>query len=165
MAKEIERKFLIRNDGWRHEAASSSKFLQAYIASGDDRSIRVRIIDGETAKLTVKIGREMLSRDEFEYEIPVSDAHELAELAIGIVLDKVRHRVEHKGYTWEIDVYSGTYAGLVVAEVEIENEKAQPELPAWIGREITGDRRYSNLVMATEDLSTELIHGIPAAAR
>jgi CYTH domain-containing protein len=165
MAKEIERKFLIRNDGWLHEAAASSKFLQAYIASGDDRSIRVRIIDGETAKLTVKIGREMLSRDEFEYEIPVADARELAELAIGIVLDKVRHRVEHKGYTWEIDVYSGAYAGLVVAEVEIENEKAQPELPAWIGREITGDRRYSNLVMATEDLSTELIHGIPAAAR
>ncbi|TWF52027.1 CYTH domain-containing protein [Neorhizobium alkalisoli] len=165
MAKEIERKFLVRNDGWRIEAASSSQFLQAYIASGDDRSIRVRIIDGTKARLTVKIGREMLSRDEFEYDIPVSDANELADLSIGIVLEKVRHRVEHKGYIWEIDVYSGTYEGLIVAEVEIEDEKARPELPAWIGREITGDRRYSNLVMATEDLSRELIHGVPAAAR
>lgn len=165
MAKEIERKFLVRNDGWRREAASSSRFLQAYIASGDDRSIRVRIIDGTKARLTVKIGREMLSRDEFEYDIPVSDANELADLSIGIVLEKVRHRVEHKGYVWEIDVYSGAYEGLIVAEVEIEDEKARPELPAWIGREITGDRRYSNLVMATEDLSRELIHGVPAAAR
>lgn len=165
MAKEIERKFLVRNDGWRHEAASSSRFLQAYIASGDDRSIRVRIIDGKAARLTVKIGRNMLSRDEFEYEIPVSDASELADLSIGIVLEKVRHRVEHNGYVWEVDVYSGAYDGLIVAEVEIENEKARPDLPAWIGREITGDRRYSNLVMATEDLSRELIHGVPAAAR
>jgi CYTH domain-containing protein len=165
MAKEIERKFLVGSDGWRMEAASSSALLQAYVASAEDRSVRVRIMDGERARLTIKIGRELLSRDEFEYEIPFADAQELAGSAIGVVLEKTRYRIDHHGYTWEVDVYGGTYEGLVVAEVEVEHEQAQPELPYWIGREITGDRRYSNLVMATEDLSRELVHGLSTTTR
>jgi CYTH domain-containing protein len=66
---------------------------------------------------------------------------------------------------WEVDVYDGAYKGLVVAEVEMEDESADPELPGWIGQEVTGDRRYSNLVMATEDLSAELADGLSSAAR
>ncbi|KAB1088025.1 CYTH domain-containing protein [Neorhizobium galegae] len=165
MAKEIERKFLVKSDGWRSEVSSSSDFLQAYVASGDDRSVRVRIMDGKRAKLTIKIGRELLARDEFEYEIPLADAEEMANAAVGIVLEKTRHEVRHGGYTWEVDVYDGAYKGLVVAEVEIEDEGALPDIPDWIGGEITGDRRYSNMVMATEDLSGELCHGVPSAAR
>jgi CYTH domain-containing protein len=157
MAKEIERKFLVKSDGWRSEVSSSSDFLQAYIASGDDRSVRIRIMDGKRAKLTIKIGRELIARDEFEYEIPLADAEEMAQNAIGVVLEKTRHEVEHEGYTWEVDVYAGAYKGLIVAEVEVEDEGALPDIPDWIGREITGDRRYSNLVMATEDMSGELL--------
>lgn len=165
MAKEIERKFKVSGNGWRSEASSSSDFLQAYIASGEDRSVRVRIMDCARAKLTIKIGRQLLARDEFEYEIPLADAQEMSKTALGIVLEKTRYRVEHNGYVWEVDVYAGTYAGLIVAEVEIEHEDANPDIPEWIGEEITGDRRYSNVVMATEDLSRELVDGLSLAAR
>jgi CYTH domain-containing protein len=165
MAKEIERKFLVNGDGWRSEVSSSSDFLQAYIASGDDRSVRIRIMDGKRAKLTIKIGTSLIARDEFEYEIPLTDAEEMAKTAIGVVLEKTRHEVKHAGYVWEVDVYEGAYKGLVVAEVEMEDESAQPELPDWIGKEVTGDRRYSNLVMATEDLSAELSDALSSEAR
>lgn len=157
MAKEIERKFLVKSDGWRSEVSSSTDFLQAYIASGDDRSVRIRIMDGKRAKLTIKIGRDLIARDEFEYQIPLADAEEMAQNAIGVVLEKTRHEVEHGGYIWEVDVYDGAYKGLIVAEVEVEDVGALPNIPDWIGREITGDRRYSNMVMATEDMSGELL--------
>ncbi|CAD7040320.1 CYTH domain-containing protein [Pseudorhizobium endolithicum] len=160
MAKEIERKFLVKDDGWRGEAMSASDFVQAYVATQEDRSLRVRLIDDRRATLTIKIGRQLISRDEFEYEIPVDDARELIGSALGIVLEKTRHEVEHEGFTWEVDVYAGAYRGLVVAEVEMEHEGQEPPLPAWIGREVTGDRRFSNLVMATEDLCAELCHGL-----
>lgn len=163
MAKEIERKFLVRSDAWRTEISSSSAFLQAYITSGKDRSVRVRIRDGKRAQLTVKIGKQMFARSEFEYEIPLSDAQELAGNAIGTVLEKTRHNVEYRGYVWEVDVYSGKYAGLVVAEVELPDEKTMPPIPDWIGQEVTGDRRYSNALMAVDDLSEELLHGLSPA--
>lgn len=164
MAKEIERKYLVKTDGWRSGAASSSSFLQAYIASGKDRSVRVRIMDDKKARLTIKIGRNLFARDEFEYDIPLTDAREMSEQALGVVLEKTRYFVPYEGYTWEVDVYAGAYAGLVVAEVEIASEKEQPLLPTWIGKEITGDRRYSNVNMAIEDLSEELVHGLPFTA-
>jgi CYTH domain-containing protein len=165
MALEIERKFLVKSDAWRSAASSSSHFLQAYVASASDRSVRVRIMDGQKAKLTIKIGKQLFARAEYEYEIPVSDATELAEHAIGVVLDKTRYNVAYQGYVWEVDVYAGRYDGLVVAEVELEDEKAMPPIPDWIGREVTGDRRYSNVVMAANDLSEELLHGVSFEAR
>ncbi len=164
MAKEIERKYMVKNDGWRAGVSSSSSFLQAYIASGKDRSVRIRIMDGKKAKLTIKIGRDLFARDEFEYEVPLADAHEMAQQALGVVLEKTRYFVPYDGYTWEVDVYAGAYAGLVVAEVEIASEKERPSLPDWVGKEITGDRRYSNVNMAIEDLSEELVHGLPFTA-
>src|SRR5690606_20271523 len=106
----------------------------------------------------------MISRDEFEYDIPVADAKDLIGSALGIVLEKTRYEVEHEGFTWEVDVYAGAYEGLVVAEVELEHEEQQPPLPSWIGHEVTGDRRFSNLVMATEDLSMELCSGLSHSA-
>jgi CYTH domain-containing protein len=160
MAKEIERKYLVNNDGWRAQASSSSSFLQAYIASGKDRSVRVRIMDGKLARLTIKIGRDLFARDEFEYDIPIADAREMADQALGVVLEKTRYKVPFENHIWEVDVYAGTYSGLVVAEVEIAHEKVQPAIPDWIGQEVTGDRRYSNVTMATEDLSEELLNGL-----
>lgn len=165
MAKEIERKFLVTGDGWRNAASTSSRFLQAYVAAAEDRSVRVRIVDGKHAKLTIKFGKNLIARDEFEYDIPLADAEEMAKAATGIVLEKTRHRIDHEGYTWEVDVFDGIYRGLVVAEVELESEAAQPDIPSWIGQEITGDRRYSNAVMATEDLSKELVDALSPAAR
>lgn len=164
MAKEIERKFLVNGDDWRAEATSSSEFIQAYVVTMDDRSLRVRVMDDDRATLTLKIGRQTISRDEFEYAVPLTDAKELVANALGIVIQKTRHEVEHQGFTWEVDVYAGAYQGLVVAEVEMEDEAQDPPLPAWIGREVTGDRRYSNQVMASENLSAELVDGLSHTA-
>jgi CYTH domain-containing protein len=164
MAKEIERKFLVKDDGWRAEVTSSSDFIQAYIVTMDDRSLRVRLMDDERASMTLKIGRRLISRDEFEYTIPVADAKELISNALGLVLQKTRYEVEHEGFVWEIDVYAGVYVGLVVAEVEMDDEEQDPALPSWIGKEVTGDPRYSNQMMAAEDMSMELCDGISHTA-
>ncbi|MFA1621466.1 CYTH domain-containing protein [Rhizobium mongolense] len=150
MAKEIERKFLVRNDGWRAKAETKSILRQGYIASMDDRSVRVRILDGKRARLTIKIGRNTVTRDEFEYEIPVSDAEELMQSTIGLVIEKTRYRVPHDNFVWEVDVFAGAHRGLVIAEVEMKSENDDPSRPAWLGREVTGDFRYSNQALATE---------------
>lgn len=150
MAKEIERKFLVRSDGWRAGTETKSVLRQGYIASMEDRSVRVRIIDRKNAKLTIKIGRSTMTRDEFEYDIPVSDAEELLDAAIGVVIEKTRYRIPYEGYTWEVDVFAGRHRGLVIAEVEMGAESDRPALPAWLGREVTGDFRYSNQALATE---------------
>lgn len=158
MAKEIERKFLVRSDEWQRETTSRKSFQQAYIASMEDRSVRVRIMDDADARLTIKIGTSALVRDEYEYPITVEDARELMTTALGIVIEKTRYTVDHEGFVWEVDVFDGIYRGLVVAEVEMKQETDRPALPAWLGPEVTGDRRYSNQHMALEDLSGELCH-------
>jgi CYTH domain-containing protein len=150
MAKEIERKFLVRGDGWRAEAETNSTLRQGYIASMEDRSVRVRILDGKRARLTIKIGISALTRDEFEYDIPVADAKELLESAMGLIIEKTRYRVPHDGFIWEVDVFGGSYRGLVIAEVEMGAETDKPTLPSWLGREVTGDSRYSNQALATQ---------------
>lgn len=149
MAKEIERKFLVRGDHWRDLATEKLVLRQAYIAAMDDRSVRVRLTNHTLATLTMKIGKALI-RDEFEYEIPVSDAEELLGNAIGLVIEKIRYKVPYKGFVWEVDVFRGAHRGLVVAEVELENESDSPELPEWVGREVTGEYRYSNQALATQ---------------
>jgi CYTH domain-containing protein len=149
MAKEIERKFLVRGDGWRSFVSRTRLLRQAYIASMDDRSVRVRLENGHIATLTVKIGRTM-TRDEFEYAIPTSDAEELLGTAIGLIIRKTRHVVPFKGFTWEVDVFEGAHAGLIIAEVEMDDESDRPELPDWVGEEVTGQYRYSNQALALQ---------------
>jgi CYTH domain-containing protein len=165
MAKEIERKFLVASESWRTHVTESISIVQAYVAAGDDRNVRVRIIDDQRAQLTVKLGRHVVTRDEYEYDIPVEDAREMIAGAVGIVIEKRRFIVPHGDFTWEVDVFAGFYKGLIVAEVEMESEDDAPEIPDWIGREVTGDRRYSNMVMATEDLSAEHGDGLSHQAR
>ncbi|MCM2475873.1 CYTH domain-containing protein [Rhizobium sp. CG5] len=160
MAKEIERKFLVLSDDWRPLATSSTPMRQAYIASMDDRSVRVRTRNGTSAMLTIKIGQNLRVRDEFEYPVPLADAQELMTLAIGRVIEKTRHTVEHGGFIWEVDVFEGVYEGLIIAEVEMRSETDDPALPAWLGAEITGDRRYSNQSLAIEPSPTEFKHGL-----
>ncbi|MBB4186110.1 CYTH domain-containing protein [Sinorhizobium terangae] len=152
MAKEIERKFLVASSGWKEHADKGIKLQQAYVVTMEDRSVRVRIHGSKWARLTIKIGKSALVRNEYEYDLPMDDARELLTQAVGIVIEKRRYRVPHKGFTWEIDVYEGALQGLVVAEVEMKRETDLPALPPWLGREITGDRRYSNQALATEGL-------------
>lgn len=156
MAKEIERKFLVASDEWRDKVTRSMAFRQAYVASLENRSVRVRIVDGRDATLTIKIGESALVRDEYEYSIPLKDAEELMASAPGVVIEKTRHTVDHRGFTWEIDVFEGKYQGLVVAEVEMKDENADPALPSWLGKEVTGDSRFSNQSLAMDCPSGDL---------
>ena len=142
MPQEIERKFLVASDGWRAGADKGRSFRQAYLAGTDRVAIRVRITDGEEAVLTIKSAKSGLTRGEFEYPLPLADAEALTELRQGSVLRKTRFRSPHAGRTWEVDVYSGENAGLVVAEIELGSEEDTIALPTWVGREVTGDPRF-----------------------
>ncbi|QQM30803.1 CYTH domain-containing protein [Martelella lutilitoris] len=148
MAREIERKFLVDGDGWKDGAEKGVRLKQAYLLGATDRSARVRIFDGARARITLKFGAGAMSRDEFEYDVPLDDALEMIAYALGTVIDKTRYRVPAGDFVWEIDVYHQDLAGLVVAEVELPNEAARPHLPDWLGREVTGDGRYTNQALA-----------------
>lgn len=158
MAKEIERKFMVASGDWRSAADGGTRFQQAYIVTMEDRSVRVRLMDDKRAKLTIKIGTGSMTRDEFEYEIPVAAARDMMSMAIGLVIEKTRYEVQHRGFLWEVDVYGGAHEGLVVAEVELDAEGDTPDLPAWLGAEVTGDPHYSNQYLSTSPLVSKTDH-------
>lgn len=150
MAIEIERKFLVTSDAWRGAALDDGRAIrQGYLAPGgpDAASVRVRLIGGE-ARLTVK-GPGLLERAEFEYPIPIGDAQAMFEAGLcAPLVEKRRTRVAHGGLVWEVDVFAGHLAGLVVAEVELASAGQVVSLPGWVGREVTGDPRYQNSALA-----------------
>ncbi len=144
---EIERKFLVRNDGWRSCAADPHVFQQVYLSRRDQTTVRVRLIDGTSALLTIKFRSVGFTKQEYEYEIPVDEAIDLLTKT-GHVLEKTRYHVLHDGRNWYVDVFGGAYKGLTLAEVEMASEEDRPNLPQWLGREVTGKKRYSNRAMA-----------------
>jgi adenylate cyclase len=149
MGVEIERKFLVRRDLWPGASVitSSTPFQQGYLSRERGRTVRIRRA-GDHAYLTIKGESVALVRPEFEYEIPVTDAGPLLAMCAGPIIEKVRHLVEHEGHTWEVDEFSGANAGLLVAEIELTRADDGFARPAWVGDEVTDDRRYlnSNLV-------------------
>ena len=145
MALEIERKFLVLDDSYKHEAFSKSHILQGYICSGRGRTVRIRIRD-DRAYITIK-GPSLdggLSRYEFEQEIPLDDARQLMKLCEPGTIDKTRWLVKSGRHTFEVDEFFGDNEGLVMAEVELAYEDEPYEKPDFIGKEVTGDRRYYN---------------------
>jgi adenylate cyclase len=148
MATEIERKFLVVGSGWRDRVQSASRIRQGYLSREGRASVRVRVVDSARASLTIKAAKGRFSRHEYEYAIPLADGEALLELCAGHLIDKVRHRVDVGGRTWEIDVFEDENAGLVIAEVELASEGDALALPDWAGREITEDRRYYNACLA-----------------
>ncbi|SDP56115.1 adenylate cyclase [Selenomonas ruminantium] len=141
MAKEIERKFLVR-ENWQPQNAGVD-IAQGYLSTVPERTVRVRI-KADRAFLTIKGRNEGISRPEFEYEIPVADAEELLQLAEQPVLRKKRYLEKHGGFLWEIDVFAGANVGLVVAEIELPTEDTVFSPPCWLGEEVSGDVRYYN---------------------
>lgn len=148
MTIEIERKFLIRGDGWRDRIINSQTIVQAYLTKDDDVTVRVRVIDDEHAALTIKGGGVSLSRYEFEYGIPLEDARQLLALRTGDEILKTRHTLDLPGGKWVVDEFSGAHKGLVLAEVEISSAGADVTRPSWLGREVTGDHRYYDSSLA-----------------
>ncbi len=152
MALEIERKFLVTGDGWR-SAGAGTPFRQGYLSCDPERTVRVRLA-GSDGKLTIKGKTTGISRLEFEYDIPASDATRLLDLCEDRVVEKIRHVVLHAGKTWEVDEFQGSNAGLIVAEIELRSEDEGFDLPDWIGEEVSSDRRYFNAYLCQTPFTT-----------
>ena len=147
MAVEIERKFLLRDESWRRLYTRKQEITDGLIAFAPERKVRVRICD-QRATLAIKSKMTGLADAEFEYEIPLADAEELlAYHCIRPGLAKTRYWVPHGPFTWQIDVYKGILEGVVLAEVELPSETAPLALPAWVGREVTGNPDYKKINM------------------
>ncbi len=144
MGVEIERKFLVIGTDWQAAVKARRRLVQFYLNRDARSSVRVRIEDGVRAWLTIKRASSGIGRDEFEYPIPLGDATAMLSFAEGAVIDKLRHVVAHGGLDWEIDVFAGDNAGLVIAEVELASADQAIELPGWVGSEVSRDRAYFN---------------------
>lgn len=153
MAIEIERKFLVKGDAWRDQVTARKRIRQAYLSNGGAASVRIRLVDEQKARLTIKSndksGGPALSRVELEYSVPFEDALVMLDLRKGRIIDKMRHLVPTgEGRTWEVDVFAGEHEGLIMAEIELGSAEEEVALPDWIGREVTGDPRYGNVALA-----------------
>ncbi|PXX46202.1 CYTH domain-containing protein [Aquitalea magnusonii] len=146
MGLEIERRFVIANDGWRGLAAGV-QYRQGYLSVEKERTVRVRIV-GDQAWLTLKGNISDISRHEFEYAIPLADAQTIMDAMCPMVVDKLRHRIEFGGYVWEVDEFFGENAGLVLAEIELPAEDTPFAKPDWVGAEVTTDGRYTNAYLS-----------------
>lgn len=143
MAREIERKFLV-DTAALPPLTGGVDMVQGFIPTRDLTAVRVRLA-GDRAWLTLKGESAGATRSEFEYPIPVADARQMiAEFCGGKVISKTRYRMTYGDHLWEIDVFSGDNAGLIVAEVELADEGDDPRLPPWAGPEVTEDIRYFN---------------------
>ena len=147
MAKEIERKYLVTSTEWK-SLSEKKLYRQGYLAINNGGVVRVRTV-ADKGYLTIKSQRNNLTRDEFEYEIPFEDAEYMLEnLCIKPLVEKYRTKINYNGMVWEVDDFIGENEGLVIAEIELEYENQQIDLPNWLGVEVTNDPKYynSNLV-------------------
>lgn len=147
---EIERKFLVDPAFAESLAGRRGRRLeQFYLGEAFDPAVRIRIADEQQAWLTIKGRVDGLSAAEFEYEIPVEDAREMASrLRHSAVISKTRYEIPRGGHVWEVDVFDGDNHGLVVAEIELASEDAQFDHPDWLRGEISHDHRYKNVSLA-----------------
>lgn len=154
MGAEIERKFLLIDESWRHAVERSTVYRQGYLSDRDDVTVRIRIA-AESAWITVKGPSDGIARAEFEYDIPVADAGVmLSTLCRPPLIEKTRHIVTHAGFTWEIDEFAGDNVGLVVAEVELSDADQQFELPDWAGKDVSSLTRYFNAALVERPFAT-----------
>jgi adenylate cyclase len=142
---EIERKFLVKAYDYRKEAHRKTKIIQGYLTKDPKRTVRVRIREDQ-GFLTIKgmSSEDGLSRFEWEKEIPLDEAQELITLCLPTVIEKTRYEVTYKGVLFEIDEFEGAHNGLVLVEVELNSTKDIFEIPKWVDKEVTGDKKYYN---------------------
>ena len=147
MAKEIERKFLVKGD-FKPFVNKQTRIVQGYLSSVPERTVRVRI-KGDKGFLTIKgIGNVSgASRYEWEKEIPLTETEELLKICEPGVIDKTRFLVKAGPHTFEVDEFYGENNGLVIAEVELATETESFEKPSWLGEEVTGDTKYYNSML------------------
>lgn len=144
MGVEIERKFLVKPQEWNILSKPEGVLIkQGYLLIESSKTVRVRI-KGTMGYITIKGESRAISRDEFEYKIPVADAEELIQNFCGNVISKVRYKILFAGNLWEVDVFNGDNEGLVIAEIELKSEEQEFEIPGWVGKEVSTDTRFYN---------------------
>ena len=144
MGVEIERKFLVNKEKWALvEKPKGNHFRQGYLVTDPTKTIRVRITDS-SSYLTIKGISVGATRQEFEYEIPKIDAEQLLNQFAVSDVKKIRYEILFDGKIWEVDEFLGENLGLLLAEIELENESDIVELPDWIEREVTNEENYYN---------------------
>jgi adenylate cyclase len=143
MHKEIERKFLVKNNSFK-DLATPVYIQQGFLNSEKERVVRIRIADRK-AFLTIKGISSGASRSEFEYEIPVNEAiYMLEELCEKPIIKKYRYKIPWGDLNWEVDEFLELNEGLIIAEIELQHEDQKFQLPVWIGKEVTSDKKYYN---------------------
>ena len=155
MGVEIERKFLVKKELWLALNKPEGKhYRQGYLMNNEDRVVRVRIA-GEQGFITIKGALKGISKLEYEYEIPKSDAEEMLDKFKPEGTEKIRYRIpEDSGLVWEVDEFLGENQGLIVAEIELSSEEQVFLHPEWLAEEVTYDERYSNANLALRPYST-----------
>lgn len=151
MGTEIERKYLVKQTKWRSHKQLlrrqfrdlGQKYCQGYIPTTNNTTVRVRIV-GDRGYLTIKSKVIGYTRAEYEYEIPVAEAREMLDnLCVKPLIEKFRYRIPSDRLVWEVDEFIGENEGLIIAEVELEHEDQQIELPDWIEKQVN-DKKYFN---------------------
>jgi adenylate cyclase len=152
MATEIERKFLLRKLPPTLRLARGEAIKQGYLALDGDTEVRVRT-GSKPPRLTIKSGRGEV-RTEVELPLEGSDAQALWELTEGRRVEKTRRLMRIDGVDAEVDEYTGDLAGLVVVEIEFDDEQAARAFtpPPWFGPELTGEPAYANRSLACDGL-------------
>lgn len=152
MSFEIERKFLVINETWRDSVTGSERLRDGLLARSAKGKVRIRRSDNR-ATVAIKSSRIGISRSEYEYDISCADAEEILATLCEECIEKTRHFVPHDGLIWTIDVYEGSSAGLVIAEIELERENQTFSLPGWLGREVTNDPHFRKGNLQSQPLS------------
>ena len=148
MPTEIEHKYLVNTAEWSRVLPEKSTVIkQGYIYSAPDKTLRIRTT-GDKGFITIKGKTVGASRPEFEYEIPITDAQELLTSFCSQLIEKTRHLITYDHKTWEVDVFEGLNAGLIIAEIELEQEQELYQLPIWVGQDVTFDVKYTNAQLA-----------------
>jgi adenylate cyclase len=144
MGVEIERKFLVDRTKWHLLIKpEGAVFRQGYMLREPSKTVRVRVTDSR-GFITIKGKTTGISRSEYEYEIPVNEGNELLSAFCDALINKIRYCISFAGKVWEVDVFSGDNDGLIIAEIELNDESEFFDLPDWIAEEVTGDERYYN---------------------
>lgn len=166
MGIEIERKWVIHRDTFLATAPiCGERITQGYIPTEGHTVVRVRltqiieagILRDKVIKhgyLTIKGANDGITRAEFEYEIPESEATAMLGTLCDKVLDKTRYILNFAGHNFEIDVFHGENEGLCVAELELESEDEEVTIPAWFGFEVSEDPKYYNCNLIDKPYST-----------
>ncbi len=150
MGCEIERKFLVKDDSFLELAEYSRVIKQGYLTGKTENNAAYRVrISGDKAFLTLKGQTHGIRRAEFEYPVPVQDAEEMLEIFCGDrVIEKTRYYLHYEGFLWEVDVFGGRHKGLMIAEIELDNENVEFALPPFAGEEVSERFEYSNFSLS-----------------